>query len=152
MADQTQRAQVPADAASAADEAEQRKRLLELHALFADVLKVIGGGNAAGAIAAGAALSTFASKPLLLTCIKLGGGAFIAGVLCFALGYALQFGSLVAAWRIVGAVRRGHGPDFIDMQKTDAIRMLGLVPWIALAGALCFLLGVLCGLLVLIFA
>ena len=52
-----------------------------------EVLKLLGGGNAAGVVALGSAYTTFASKPNLLTNIKVAIVLFAVGVLCFSIAY-----------------------------------------------------------------
>ena len=74
------------------DKLEQRleqatKRMRDSYAFNLDALKVMGAGNAAGVIAAAAALKNFSDHALL---IKIAGASFLLGVFCFAIGYLLN--------------------------------------------------------------
>jgi hypothetical protein len=63
-------------------------QLFDLANRWGEIIKVVGAGNAAGVVAAGAALPTFARHPTVLLIIKIGGVFFFAGVVTFALAFA----------------------------------------------------------------
>lgn len=54
--------------------------MFELAGKWTEAIKVIGAGNGAGLVGAGAALTTFSAHPPMLFFIKAGGICFFAGV------------------------------------------------------------------------
>jgi hypothetical protein len=87
--------------------------MFELAKWWADALKVIGAGNGAGILAAGAALSQFENHHNSVFLIKLAGAFFFIGVLAFAVAFAMLHQAMFAQDEVAHATHR---------KDADAIR------------------------------
>ena len=146
---------------------EQKERHLKLmreyYALNLDALKVMGGGNAAGLVAAAAALKNFPDVGFL---IKIAGAIFLLGVFCYAIGYFFLFSFLSAANRLPGIAQREiekikesiaeasikEVQKTIDNQAAEADRHLPGAIRSAMLGSFLFFVGCILGFIILIWA
>ena len=65
--------------------------MVDLAKQWTDAIKVVGSGNGAALLAAGAALNAFAQKPIIVTCLKWSAASFFIGVFTFvAAFYCIQ--------------------------------------------------------------
>lgn len=119
--------------------------LFDLANRWGEALKVVGAGNGAGLIAAGAALATFAKYPNVLPLIKAGGVCFFVGVVAFALGFTFLQLAIFSYDAMLHEVRLKSQQSVRKLERTIAIAMAG-ANWLALGSALAFLLGLLFGL------
>lgn len=146
------------------DQKERHLKLMrEYYALNLDALKVMGGGNAAGLVAAAAALKNF---PDLGWLIKIAGVIFLLGVFCYAIGYFFLFSFLTAANRLPGMAQReieknkdsiteesiNEIQKAIDNQAAEADRHLPGAIRSAMLGSFLFFVGCILGFIILIWA
>jgi hypothetical protein len=119
--------------------------LFDLANKWAEALKVVGAGNGAGLIAAGAALSTSSTNAAMLLWIKVGGVIFFLGVLTFALAFALLQLSIFSHDEMLHAIRKKEKDLVAKQRKTSASAMIG-ANRLATLSALSFLIGLCAGL------
>ncbi len=119
--------------------------LFDLANRWGEALKVVGAGNGAGLIAAGAALATFAKFPDVLPVIKIGGLCFFVGVVAFALSFTSLQVAIFSYDALLHEVRLKNQPAIPKLERTIAIAMAA-ANRLALGSALIFLLGLVFGL------
>jgi hypothetical protein len=119
--------------------------LFDLANKWAEALKVVGAGNGAGLIAAGAALSTSSTNAAMLLWIKVGGVIFFLGVLTFALAFALLQLSIFSHDEMLHAMRKEETDLVAKQRKTSASAMI-VANGLAILSALSFLIGLFAGL------
>jgi hypothetical protein len=120
--------------------------LFDLADKWSEALKVVGAGNGAGLIAAGAALRTFATYPSALIFIKIGGLFFFVGVLTFALGYAALQLAIFSHDEMLHAVRN-EDRVLASRHSVSATGAMTGANRLTIVSALSFLLGLLGGLI-----
>jgi hypothetical protein len=119
--------------------------LFDLANKWAEALKVIGAGNGAGLIAAGAALSAHSANASMLVWIKVGGAIFFVGVLTFALAFALVQLSIFSHDEMLHALRKQER-DLVKKQKTTSASAMIGANRLGAVSALCFFIGLCVGL------
>ena len=135
----------------AEEEDEWQKKQLEPLGMFdlankwAEAVKVIGAGNAAGVVAAGAALNTFAQRPEVLGWIKGGGIFFFIGIFTFAGAFALIHLSTFTYDEMLHSARRGKVDAAKNNSKISTSAMIA-ANRLAIGSALAFFIGTLAGL------
>ncbi len=96
--------------------------LFDLANKWNEAFKVIGAGNGAGVISAGAGLSTFAKYPTVLLFIKIGGVCFFVGVVTFALGFASIQLAIFTYDEMLHAIRNKNAVDAANNKKPQRWR------------------------------
>ncbi|MCA6106105.1 hypothetical protein [Bradyrhizobium cenepequi] len=120
--------------------------IFDLASKWAEALKVIGAGNGAGLLAAGAALSSFAKSPAMLPSIKIGGTFFFIGVMSFALSFALIQLAIFSYDEMLHAIRT-KSADAAKKNKTTSSSAMIAANWLAILSALAFFGGLTFGLI-----
>jgi hypothetical protein len=113
---------------------------------WADGLKVVGAGNGAGFLTAGAALTSFHEHPRALLEVKFAGVAFFIGILAFALGF-LQ---VHVAMHAQDEVAQGTMHKDIERIKTNTLvsgSSMMLANRCAILSAITFFVGCIIGLI-----
>lgn len=116
---------------------------------YESLLRLIGGANATGAIAAGAALHAFADNADLQSSVKLAGVLFLFGVFTFAIALMVLF---VATFEIDHALHKPDEPTWptylfwvpqksVDEYRKEAQRMLVIGSFVGLASFALFMSG-----------
>jgi len=119
--------------------------LFDLANKWAEALKVVGAGNGAGLIAAGAALSASSANATMLLWVKIGGVIFFFGVLTLALAFALLQLSIFSHDEMLHAIRKNDRNVVSKQQDTSASAMIG-ANRLATLSALSFVVGLCAGL------
>lgn len=112
---------------------------------WSEALKVVGAGNGAGLVAAGAALSAFAKYPAVLLFIKIGGACFFVGVVTFALGFASIQLAIFTYDEMLHARRKNDAAQVAEQGATSSSAM-NAANRLAIISALSFLVGLAVGL------
>jgi hypothetical protein len=120
--------------------------LFDLANQWSEALKVVGAGNGAGLITAGAALSTFSKYPMILSLIKVGGVCFFVGVAAFGLGFASIQLAIFAYDEMLHGVRNKDASGAARNKQTTSAAMKA-ANRLAVVSALAFSLGLIAGLL-----
>jgi hypothetical protein len=133
-------------------EKEQEEALLKSprfnYQWHADILKVVSAGNAAGVLAAGAAIDHFANRPDIQWYIKLAGLFFFVGVFCFPIGLFLVIDWYLTARNAIGAFVGGQEAD--ASVESDTTWKIRAVFYLAMVGAAVFLIGSVLALIILL--
>lgn len=119
--------------------------MFELAKWWMDGIKLIGAGNAAGLLAAGASLSTIQSRPLTLVLVKIAGAIFFAGVFAFAVGAAKVHMAVFAQDEVAHAVQLKDVAEIRANSKRSTESMTQ-ANWLAIVGAAAFFVGCVVGL------
>jgi hypothetical protein len=119
--------------------------LFELANKWAEALKVVGAGNGAGLIAAGAALTTSSSNTSMLLWTKVGGVIFFFGVVTFAIAFALLQLSIFSHDEMLHAIRKKE-KDLIAKQQMASASAMVSANRLAALSALSFFIGLCVGL------
>jgi hypothetical protein len=120
--------------------------LIDLAGKWADGLKVLGTGNGAGLLAAGAALHNFASSDGALVWIKVAGVAFFVGVFAFAIAFMLIHGAVFNFDEMLHATRRKDSASAARHSKNSSISMVAANRF-AIAATASFFCGMAAGLI-----
>lgn len=119
--------------------------LFDLANKWAEALKVIGAGNGAGIVVAGAALAPNAANASMLVWIKVGGAFFFVGVFAFALAFALIQLSIFSYDEMLHALRNQERDLARSQKATSSSAMVG-ANRLAAISAICFFIGLCVGL------
>jgi hypothetical protein len=112
--------------------------MFELAKQWTDAIKVIGAGNGAGVLAAGAALNTFSQRHDLLVWIKTAGAAYFVGLLAFALSFYCVHAAVLAFDTMLHATRKKNASG-IDISSQRTTILINRANYLAIVGALAFL-------------
>ncbi|QND73154.1 hypothetical protein [Tardiphaga robiniae] len=118
--------------------------LFDLANKWSEAVKVLGAGNGAGLVAAGAALSAFAKYPTMLPVIKASGCLFFAGTLTFAVSFALIQLSIFSYDEMLHAIRKNSRTLAKENSKRSSSSMESANRF-AILSAFCFFLALLIG-------
>jgi hypothetical protein len=114
--------------------------MFELGARWTDALKVIGAGNGAGVLAAGSAISALSGHANVVPWLKIGGGFFFVGLICFAVAFFLIHRAVFAFDDMLHATRRKDVAS-IDSNAAASSRLMQATEHLANIGSIAFLLG-----------
>jgi hypothetical protein len=118
--------------------------MFDLANKWVEAIKVIGAGNAAGVVAAGAALTPFAKYPTTLILIKFGGLCFFTGVFLFACAFAAIHLSVFQYDEMLHAARRKDQAEADKASKITTSAM-NAANRLAILSTLAFFLGLVVG-------
>jgi hypothetical protein len=127
---------------------EQTKPLamFELARWWADALKVIGTGNGAGILAAGAALGPLENHHSSLFWVKLAGATFFVGVFAFVVAFAKLHQAMFAQDEVAHATRRKDVAAIEANSDLSGSAMMAANKF-AYVGAAAFFVGCIIGLI-----
>jgi hypothetical protein len=123
--------------------------MFELAGKWTDAIKVIGAGNGAGAIAAGAALNLFSQRSEVLLWVKFGGVTFFVGVFAFALAFFSIHSSFFFYDEMLHATRN-KDIDQINRYASASTTAMNAANWFSYLGIATFFIGCLAGIIALI--
>ena len=113
---------------------------------WADGLKVLGAGNGAGILTAGAALSTFNDQQQALLEVKLAGLSFFIGLCSFALAFFLIYFSMHSQDELSHAALKKDKDAILLNSSLSSSSMKRATQW-AFVSAIAFVFGVVVGLI-----
>lgn len=120
--------------------------VVDMAAKWADGLKVLGTGNGAGLLAAGAALHNFASSNGALLWVKIAGLAFFVGVFTFAIAFMFIHGAVFNFDEMLHATRRKDSSSASRHSKNSTACMMA-ANRLAIIATAAFFLGMTGGLI-----
>jgi hypothetical protein len=123
--------------------------MFELAKQWIDAIKVIGAGNGASVVAAGAALNSFSQRHDLIIWVKVGGAWFLLGVFVFAFAFLAIHSAVFFYDEMLHATRREDKAAIDLFARRSTVAMIS-ANRLAIFGAITFFLGCAAGVAVLI--
>jgi hypothetical protein len=114
--------------------------MVELAKQWTDAIKVIGSGNEAGLLAAGAGLNTFAQKPVVVTCLKCSAASFFVGVFAFVAAFYCVQAAVFAHDEMAQATLHGNLAG-IHRQADRSAKLMNVTNLLVIVATIAFLLG-----------
>ncbi len=114
--------------------------MVDLAKQWTDAIKVVGSGNGAGLLAAGAALNTFAQKPAIVTCLKYSVASFFVGVFAFVAAFYCIQAAVFAHDEMAQATFRGDLAE-IHLEANRSARLMMRTNHLVIVATIAFLVG-----------